>query len=152
MRVAFRAIAVLLFACFCLSPARAELPYEEFTNVCVASCAKSAEKSYCADYCQCNLDGIKAKGDEAAQTAALGNVEELNRIAMTCSGKLGVDVFVKACKADCKGAACEKCDCMLNEIKALGAETKIGEFLAGIGRGDAAATAQMSTMQTKCMK
>jgi hypothetical protein len=152
MRYALRAAMLLLFACFSLSQAKAELPYNQFMDVCVGECSKSADKDYCTSYCQCTVDGLKATGDDAAQTAAMTNAQSMHNITMTCAGKHSIDVFVKSCKSRCTAATCPVCDCVLGEVKALGSDQKIGEFFANVGRGDPAAKAQMTTMQSKCAK
>lgn len=152
MRFALHAALLTLLACFSLSHAQAEIPYGQFMSICVGECSKGAEKDYCTNYCQCAVDGLKATGDDAAQTAAMTNPQAMHSITMTCAGKYSVDVFLKSCKSHCSPTTCGVCDCVLKEVKALGSDLKIGEFFANIGRGDAAAKSQMTAMQAKCQK
>ena len=89
MRLALHVAIMLLFVCFGLSHALAELPYDQLRNTCVSECcsSKGVDKYYCASYCECKLDGLKASGDEAEQTAiVIHNNPTFLKLNLTCSG------------------------------------------------------------------
>lgn len=152
MRPIFHTLVLFLTICVGLSQAHAEIPYAQFMENCVGPCSKGADKTYCASYCQCTVDGLKASGDEAAQNAAIANQQTMQEITMNCAGKFSVDLFLKSCKAACKQGNCAICDCVAGEVKSLGPNNKIGELFYNIARGDALAKEQMGAMQAKCAK
>jgi hypothetical protein len=154
MRLSLRAAIMLLFVCFGLSHALAEVHYDQLKNNCVSDCSskKGVDKDYCASYCECKLDSLKASGDEAKQNTIMSSPTEIDNIAMACTGKISLTFFVKDCKANCQGAACSRCECLLNEMKALGSDQKIGEFLRSLAYIGSAADAQNTAMEAKCSK
>jgi hypothetical protein len=116
---------------------------------CIKGCTPDGKDlDYCKPYCKCASDLIRDKIKSDASTRDT----ELKKATMACSGKVGIVKFEKDCLSDCgKGANCKKrCSCVKNQLRGMGSDETVGQFLTKLVEDEAGAKAKMDAITAGC--